>query len=111
MSRKVELILLASNLDKESPEFSEIKKEEEEVEAELRDAIVKQSSVSSILKEIDKIPGKVRLLQPGEFSELKNCVGALFSKFRETNEQLALIVKRKRVLEEENWMERFAKLD
>jgi len=112
MSRKVELILIASNLDKESVEFAEIKREEEQVEAELRAAIIKQSSFSSILEQLDRLPGeKVRLLQPDEFEEFKNCVEALFLKFREANERLDLIVKRKRALEEDKWMERFAKLD
>ena len=89
MSRKVELILLAANLDQESVEYAHVKREEEKVEANLRDAVIKQSSFSSILEEIDSAPGRVHLLKPDEFTEFKNCVRALFLKMREANEHRA----------------------
>ena len=109
-SRKVELILLAAKLEKGSVEYAKVKREMKKVEADFKAAVIKQSSFSSILEELDSAPERVRLLQPDEVQELQDSYRALVLKLNEAYERLALIVERKRVLEEEKWTERFAKL-
>lgn len=109
-SRKVELILLASKLEKGSAEYADAKREKDKVEEDFEVAVIKQSSFSTILEELDTAPGRVRLLQPGEVLELQDSVCALIFKLEKANECFTLISKRKRALEEKKLRERFVNL-